>query len=343
MLLNEIAEKLELQLKGPGDVLISGLAGLETARPDELSFLSNPRYVTKLKDSKAGAVILSPEAPEVSMPSLVSENPYLSFARAIELFYQAPQPVQGIHPTAWIADSAQLGEDCSVGAHVTIGEGVVVGKRAKIYPNVTIYPGAVIGDDFIAHSNSVIREYCHIGNRVILQNGAVIGADGFGFAPRADKSYYKIIQSGTVVLEDDVEIGANSCVDRSTLGETRIGKGTKLDNLVQIGHGAGVGEHNVLAAQTGISGSVKMGSYNVLAGQVGISGHITIGDGSIFTAQTGVARSVADNSVLSGTPEMDSGLWKKNYLLMFKFPELVKTVKQLTKEVEALKEAAGKN
>jgi len=342
MLLKEIAEKLELQLRGPGDVLINGLAGLESAGPDELSFLSNPRYVTRLRDSKAGAVILSPEAPEVSMPSLVSENPYLSFARAVELFYLPPQAVRGIHPTAWIADSAQIGGECSVGAHVTIGDGAVIGERAVIYPNVTIYPGAVIGDDFIAHSNSVVREYCLIGNRVILQNGAVIGADGFGFAPRADKSYYKIVQSGIVVLEDDVEIGANSCVDRSTFGESRIGKGTKLDNLVQIGHGATVGEHNVLAAQTGVAGSVKMGSYNVLAGQVGIAGHITIGDGSIFTAQTGVARSVKDNSVLSGTPEMDSGLWKKNYLLMHKFPEVNKVVKKLVKEVEELKKSEEK-
>jgi len=342
MLLKEIAEKLELQLRGPGDVLINGLAGLESAGPDELSFLSNPRYVTRLKDSKAGAVILAPEAPEVSMPSLVSENPYLSFAQAIELFYLPPQAVRGIHPTAWIADSAQIGGECSIGAHVTIGEGAVIGERAVIYPNVTIYPGAVIGDDFIAHSNSVVREYCRIGNRVILQNGAVIGADGFGFAPRADKSYYKIVQSGIVVLEDDVEIGANSCVDRSTLGESRIGRGTKLDNLVQIGHGTTLEEHNVLAAQTGVAGSVKMGSYNVLAGQVGISGHITIGDGSIFSAQTGVARSVKDNSVLSGTPEMDSGLWKKNYLLMHKFPEVNKAVNKLVKEVEELKKSAEK-
>jgi len=338
MLLKEIAEKLELQLRGSGDVLIHGLAGLEEAGPDELSFLSNSRYVTKLQASNAGAIILSPEAHAVSVPTLVSENPYLSFARAIELFYQPPQPVWGIHPTAWIADSAQLGEECSVGAHVTIGEGAVIGERAVIYPNVTIYPGVVIGDDFVAHSNSVVREYCRIGNRVILQNGVVIGADGFGFAPREDKSYYKIIQSGIVVLEDDVEIGANSCVDRSTLGESRIGKGTKLDNLVQIGHGAVVGEHNVLAAQTGVAGSVKMGNYNVLAGQVGLAGHITVGNGSIFTAQTGVARSVKDNSVLSGTPEMDSGLWKKNYLLMFKFPELVKTVKKLSRELEELKQ-----
>ena len=337
MLLREIAEKLSLELKGQGEIEIQGLAGLEEAGPEELSFLSNPRYVTKLKDSRAGAIIMSPEAPDVSVPALISDNPYLSFAQAIELFYQSPKPIPGIHPTAWIADSAKIGEDCSIGAHVTIGEGAVIGDRATIYPSVTIYPEAVIGDDFVAHSNSVVREYCRIGDRVILQNGAIIGADGFGFAPRADKSYYKIVQSGIVVLEDDVEIGANSCVDRSTLGESRVGKGTKLDNLVQIGHGTSVGEHNVLAAQTGLAGSVKMGSCNVLAGQVGIAGHITIGDGSIFTAQTGVARSVKDKSVLSGTPEMESGLWKKNYLLMQKFPELVKTIKQLSREVEELK------
>ena len=337
MLLKEIAEKLTLELRGQGEIEIHGLAGLEEAGPEELSFLSNPRYVTKLKDSKAGAIIMSPDAPEVSVPALISDNPYLSFAQAIELFYESPAPIPGIHPTAWIAESARVGEGCSIGAHVSIGEGAVIGDRATLYPSVTIYPEAVIGDDFIAHSNSVVREYCRIGDRVILQNGAIIGADGFGFAPRADKSYYKIVQSGIVVLEDDVEIGANSCVDRSTLGESRVGKGTKLDNLVQIGHGTTVGEHNVLAAQTGLAGSVKMGNNNVLAGQVGIAGHITIGDGSIFTAQTGVARSVKDKSVLSGTPEMDSGLWKKNYLLMQKFPELVKTVKQLSREIEELK------
>lgn len=337
MLLREIAQKLDLELRGSGDVRIRGLAGLEEAGPEDLSFLSNPKYVTKLKNSRAGAVILSPESPETPIPSLLSDNPYLSFAYALELFYQPPETIPGIHPTAWIAESARLGEDCSIGAHVSIGEEAVIGDRAVIHPNVTIYPGAVIGDDFIAHSNSVVREFCRIGDRVILQNGAVIGADGFGFAPRADKSYYKIVQSGITVLEDDVEIGANSCVDRSTLGESRVAKGTKLDNLVQIGHGTSVGSHNVIAAQSGLAGSVKMGSYNVLAGQVGIAGHITIGDGSIFTAQTGVARSVDDNSVLSGTPEMESGLWKKNYLLMHKFPELVKTVKQLSREVEELK------
>ncbi len=343
MLLKEIADKLELELRGRGEVPINGLSGLEEAGPEDLSFLSNPRYVTKLKGSRAGAIILSPDAPEVAVPSLVSDNPYLSFARAIELFYQPPEVIPGIHPTAWIAESAQIGEGCSIGAHASIGEGVVIGDRAVIHPNVTIYPGVVIGDDFVAHSNSVVREYCRIGHRVILQNGAVIGADGFGFAPRGDRSYYKIVQSGIVVLEDDVEIGANSCVDRSTLGESRVGKGTKLDNLVQIGHGTTVGEHNVLAAQTGLAGSVRMGNHNVLAGQVGIAGHITIGDGSVFTAQTGVARSVKDNSVLSGTPEMDSGLWKKNYLLMHKYPELVKSVRQLTSEIEELKEQINKS
>lgn len=343
MRLKDIAAELDLQLRGEGELEVKGVAGLEEAGPDELSFLSNPKYVTKLKTSKAGAVILSPDAPEVSVPVLISDNPYLAFARALELFYQPPEAIPGIHPTAWIAESARLGEGCSIGAHVSIGEEVIIGDRAVLHPNVTIYPGAVIGDDFVAHSNSTVREYCRIGNRVILQNGAVIGADGFGFAPRQDRSYYKIVQSGIVVLEDDVEIGANSCVDRSTLGESRIGRGTKLDNLVQIGHGTTVGEHNVMAAQTGLAGSVKMGSFNVLAGQVGIAGHLSIGDGSVFTAQTGVARSVKDNSVLSGTPEMESGLWKKNYLLLQRFPELVKTVKLLTKEVEKLKKELDQN
>jgi UDP-3-O-[3-hydroxymyristoyl] glucosamine N-acyltransferase len=336
-----MAQRLGCELKGDPGLEIRGVAGIEEADPDQITFLSNPKYVRQLETTRAGAVIVAPEVNAPGRNLLVSENPYLAFAQALELFYQPPRPEPGVHPKADVAPSAILGADCSVGPNVVIGEGVRIGSRAVLHPNVVIYPFARIGDDFVAHSGACVREHCVIGDRVILQNGAVVGSDGFGFAPRADRTYYKIVQSGIVVLEDDVELGANTCVDRATVGETRIGRGTKLDNLVQIGHGCRVGEHNVLAAQVGLAGSTRVENYVMLAGQVGAAGHLTIGEGVVATAQTGIARSVPAGARISGTPEMDSNLWKKNYLLMLEFPELVKTIRRLQKEVAELRDSKG--
>lgn len=341
MKLGEIARRLDCQLQGPEDLEIRGVAGIEEAGPDELTFVSNPKYMHWIHETRAGAIILGPDAPATSRPVLFSDNPYLAFARAIELFYRPPAPVPGIHPTAVIASTARVGEDPSIGAHVVIGEGVRLGDRAILHPHVTLYPYAEIGDDFVAHSHAVVREYCRIGHRVILQNGAVIGADGFGFAPRSDQSYYKIVQAGIVVLEDDVEVGAHSCIDRATVGETRVEAGTKIDNLVQIGHGSRVGRHSVLAAQVGLAGSTRVGNHVMLAGQVGAAGHLSIGDGVIATAQTGIARSVEPGRRISGTPEMDSALWKRNYLISLELPELVKTLRRLEKRVARLEEESG--
>jgi len=337
MKLRRIAELLNCELRGSGDVEISGVAGIEEAEASHLTFVSNAKYIPKIKTARAGAIILSPDAPSTSIPTLLCSDPYTAFAKAIELFYQAPKPLPGIHPTATVSPGVTMGDNASVGANVVIGEGVRLGHNCILYPNVTIYPFAEIGDNFVAHSNSVVREYCKIGHRVILQNGAVIGADGFGFAPQKNGGYYKIVQSGIVVLEDDVEIGAHACVDRATVGETRISRGTKLDNLVQIGHGSRVGEDTAMAAQSGVAGSTKVGNRVFLGGQVGAAGHLTIGDGVVAIAQTGIARSVEAGKMISGAPEMDFALWKKNYLLMLHFPELVQTVKQLKKEVEELK------
>lgn len=333
MKLKHIAKKLGCKLKSSDDIDIHGVSGIEEAKPDELTFLSNPKYVSKLESTKAGAILLSTDAPTTKIPTLISDNPYLSFAKAVELFYQPPELISGIHPTATIADSAVLGENHSIGANVVIGEGVSLGANAVLHPNVTIYPFAKIGKDFIAHSNTVIREYCEIGDRVILQNGAVIGADGFGFAPQKDGRFYKIVQSGITILEDDVEIGANTCIDRATVGETRIQTGTKVDNLVQVGHGSRVGSRTLLAAQVGLAGSTTVGQEVKLAGQVGVAGHLSIGDGVIATAQTGIARSVKAEKTISGTPEMDSALWKRNYIILRELPELTRTVKQLEKKL----------
>ncbi|MEE8349455.1 MAG: UDP-3-O-(3-hydroxymyristoyl)glucosamine N-acyltransferase [Acidobacteriota bacterium] len=338
MKLGEIAEKLGCQIRGSREIEINGVAGIDDAERDQLTFVSNPKYLSQIQSTRAGAIILSPKAPSSSIPTLICENPYLSFAHAIELFYQPPEPVPGIHPTATVADTSTLGENCSIGANTVIGEGVQLGDNAVLYPNVVIYPHARIGDDFQAHAHSVVREHCRIGDRVILQNGAIVGSDGFGFAPEADESYYKMRQSGIAVLEDDVEVGANTCIDRATVGETRIGQGTKLDNLVQIGHGSRVGHHTILAGQVGLAGSTRVGDHVMLGGQVGVAGHITIGDRAVATAQTGIARSVDSGKVISGTPEMDSGLWKRNYLLLKELPHFVDTIKRLEKEVAELKE-----
>jgi UDP-3-O-[3-hydroxymyristoyl] glucosamine N-acyltransferase len=337
MQLDEIAKQLGCELRGNPDTEILGVAGILEATGTDLTFVSNPKYLRNIKESGAGAIILGPEAPVTSIPTLISKNPYLAFAKAIELFYSPPTLMPGLHPTAFVSDSAVLGEDYSIGANVVVGDDARIGNRAVLHPNVTIYPGAEIGDDFTAHSNSVVREYTRIGNRVILQNGAIVGADGFGFAPMKDKSYYKIVQSGIVIIEDDVELGANTCIDRATVGNTRVRRGTKLDNLVQIGHGSEVGEDTILAAQTGLAGSSDIGDRVMLAGQVGVAGHLRIGDDVIATAQTGIARSVKDGSKISGTPEMESGLWKKIYILLHNLPALSKEVKQLRKELDFLK------
>ncbi len=339
MKLAAIARHLDCELVGDGEIEILGAAGIEEAGPEDLTFLSNPKYLSKVRSCQAGAIIVSLDSPATDIPRLISENPYLSFARVIELFYRPPQVIPGIHPAATIAETARLGEDYSIGANAVIGEGAVIGDRAVLHPNVIIYPYAQIGDDFVAHSHAVVREYCRIGDRVILQNGAVIGADGFGFAPRGDGSYHKILQAGIVVLEDDVEIGAQACIDRATVGETRIGSSTKIDNLVQIGHGSQVGKDTVLAAQVGLAGSTRVGDRVMLAGQVGVAGHLTIEDDVIATGQTGIGRSVKAGSKISGTPEMDSSLWRRNYVILQRLPGLVRTVRALQKELRELAES----
>jgi len=277
MKLRQIAEALGCRLVGDGEIDITGVAGMEQAGPTELTFLANPKYAAKLKDSRAAAILVSEPVEGTGMRLLVSENPYLDFARALELFYTPPRPVPGIHPTAVIAASASLGPEASIGAYVVIGENVTIGRRAVLHPHVVIYEGARIGDDFQAHSHAVVREFCRIGNRVILQNGVVIGGDGFGFAKRADGSHYKIVQSGIAVIEDDVEIQSLSAVDRATVGESRVRRGAKIDNLVQVGHSSVVGEDNILCAQVGLAGSSILEKDVLLAGQVGIAGHLTVG------------------------------------------------------------------
>src|SRR6185312_3732115 len=280
MKLRELADALECSISHEPDIDISGVRGIEAASSGDITFLSNPKYAAKLKTTQASAVIAA--QPVSGIPTLISSNPYLDFARALEHFYQPPRPKPGVHPSAAIPASAQIGDGASIGAFVAIGDNVVIGRDAVLHPHVVIYEGARIGDRFTAHSHAVVREYCQIGNRVILQNGVVVGGDGYGFAKRADNTHYKIVQSGITVIEDDVEIQSLTSVDRATFGETRVRRGAKIDSLVQIGHNCVVGEDNIICAQTGLAGSSVTEKNVLLAGQVGLSGHLTVHEGAII-------------------------------------------------------------
>jgi len=329
--LGDIAERLECSLKGDADLDITGVVGIERAETGHLTFVSNPKYASKVRTTKASAVIVSPDFPDIPAATLRSGNPYLTFARAIELFYTAPQPARGVDPTARISAKAKIGENASIGPFVVIEDNVEIGNHCTIYPFVHISHGVRAGDHFKAYAHVSVREYCRIGNNVILQDGAKIGTDGYGYAKKDDGSYYKIVQSGIVVLEDDVEIGANSTVDRATIGETRIRRGAKIDNLVQIGHSSDVGEDGLLCAQVGLAGSSKIGRSVILTGQVGVAGHLEIGDRVIATAQTGIPNSIEADKVVSGYPAIDNKLWLKSSAVFKRLPELLKRIEALEK------------
>jgi UDP-3-O-[3-hydroxymyristoyl] glucosamine N-acyltransferase len=330
--LSDVAARLDCILKGEGGIEIRGVVGIDEAEPGHLTFVSNPKYAAKARTTKASAVIVSLDFPEIERPTLRSGNPYLSFARAVELFYSAPVPQSGIDPSARIASSARLGQGASVGPYVVIEDDVQIGVNCTLHPFVHIGRGARIGDNFKAYSHVSVREFCRIGNNVILQDGAKIGTDGFGYAKKDDASYYKIVQSGIVVLEDDVEVGANATIDRGTIGETRVRRGAKIDNLVQVGHASDVGEDTLLCAQVGLAGSSKIGRSVILTGQVGVAGHLEIGDRVIATAQTGIPNSVEADKVISGYPAIDNKLWLKSSAVFKRLPELLKRIEALEKK-----------
>ncbi len=334
MKLCEIAAALGCALHGDGELEITGVAGVEHAGPGELTFLANPKYAPKARNTKAGAILAAEAIP--GLTCLVSENPYLDFARALALFYQPPRPAPGVHHLASIAPTAVLGENCSIGPFAVVGERVRLGRNAVLHPHVVIYEGAEIGDDFLAHSHAVVREFCRIGHRVILQNGVVIGGDGFGFAKRADGTHFKIVQSGVAIIEDDVEIQSLTSVDRATVGETIVKRGAKVDSLVQIGHACIVGEDNIICAQTGLAGSTVLERNVLLAGQVGSAGHLTVHEGAIVYAQSGIGGDVAARSRISGSPAFAANEWLRAATAFPKLPELLKTVRELKKRIEEL-------
>jgi UDP-3-O-[3-hydroxymyristoyl] glucosamine N-acyltransferase len=334
MRLNRIAEALGCRLEGDGELEISGVSGMENAVPGQLTFLANPKYAHKVKHTRASAILIS--EPLAGIASLVSENPYLEFARALALFYQPPRPAPGIHPLAYVAPTAVVAQNCSIGPFAVVGEHVRIGRNAVLHPHVVIYEGVEIGDDFLAHSHAAVREFCRIGDRVILQNGVVVGGDGFGFAKRGDGTHLKIVQSGVTVIEDDVEVQSLTSVDRATVGETRVKRGAKIDSLVQVGHACTVGEDNIICAQAGLAGSTVLEKDVLLAGQAGSSGHLTVHAGAIVYAQSGIGGDVPAGARISGSPAFAANEWLRAVTAFSKLPEMVKTLRELKKRVDEL-------
>ncbi len=337
MKLGEIAKRLACTVEGDAQLEITGVAGIEDAKQGDLTFLANRKYRPALETTRASAVLVAPDAGHVRIAALRSANPYLDFARAIELFHAAPAFPSGVHSTAVVAKSAKIGAGAHIGPYCYVDEDVEIGRNAVLHSFVSIYRGAKIGDDFFAHSHSAVRERCRIGDRVLLQNGVVIGSDGFGFARETNGSWYKMRQSGITIIGDDVEIQAHSAIDRATVGETRIGRGTKLDNFVQVGHASIVGEDTLLCGQVGLAGTTHVGNKCILAGQVGAAGHLTIGDGATLTAQSGVPGDVPAGALYSGYPAMDNHEWRKSIAVFNRLPELQKELRDIRTEIAALR------
>ena len=331
MKLGELARRLDCDVAGDTGIEITGVIGMEQAGPNHLTFLANKKYASKVKHTRAAAILVKEPLKDAHPVSVVSANPYHDFARALALFYQPPRQTPGIDARAAIAASADIGEGASIGAFAVIGEKVRIGRNAVIHPHVVIYEGARIGDDFLAHSHAAVREYCRIGDRVILQNGVVVGGDGFGFAKTAAGTHFKIVQSGNTVLEDDVEIQSLTSIDRATVGETRIRRGAKIDSLVQVGHACVVGEDNIICAQTGLAGSSILQKNVLLAGQVGISGHLTIHDNAVIYGQSGIGGDVPAGACMSGSPAFDAREWLRAITAFQKLPEIWKAVRELQK------------
>lgn len=336
MKLLELAERFSCQIDGDANLEIQGVATLEDAREGQISFLTNSKYLPLAKATKASAIIVGLDGLPFDKPVLKHPNPYFIFAKVLELFFPCRPSRAGIHATAVIADSARLGKDVTVGAFSFIGAGCEIGDHVILEPHVTILENVRIGRHSHIQAGAVIRQGVRIGEDCIVQSNTVLGSDGFGFAKQDDGSWYKIVQAGTVILEDRIEIGAGTMVDRATLGETRLHSGAKLDNLIQVGHGSSVGENTLLCAQVGLAGSTEVGRNVILAGQVGTVGHLKIGDNVIATGQTGVPGSVEANSVISGSPAIDNKRWLRATAIFAKLPDLLKTVKDLEKRLKEL-------
>ena len=334
--ITEIAQLVAGELDGDETLLINNVAKIEEAVAGQLTFISNPRYAKYIDTTNASAVLVSRDFPRTDKTVIRTENPYLAFLKVLKKFHPSIETLaSGIHSTAVIDSSSQIGEKVSIGAHVVIGKHCRIGDNARIHPGVVISDDVTVGVSTVLYPNVTIRERVTIGNHVIIHNGTVIGSDGFGFA-REGEHYHKIPQVGTVVIEDNVEIGANCTVDRATLGETRIKKGAKLDNLIQVAHNVVIGENTVIAAQTGISGSTKIGAGVIVGGQVGFVGHIEIGDNTSIGAQSGVSKSLPANAVYFGYPAKPIMQAKREEAALRKLPDLIKRISEMEKQLKEL-------
>ncbi len=332
----KLARLLNCPFEGDGATEIQGISSLEKAKKGDLVFLTHRKYLSLLERSKASAAIIPSEERYERIPVIKSENPHISFVKAVEIFYKPYRPEPGIHPSALFSPSAKLGKDVSIGPFAFIGDEAEIGDKTVIFPFVAIYPWVKIGKETVIHSHVSIREKVKIGSRVIIHNGAVIGSDGFGYLQEKDRPHIKIPQVGTVIIEDDVEVGANAAIDRAALGETIIKKGTKIDNLVQVAHNVEVGPHSILAGQVGISGSTKIGKNVIMGGQVAVADHVNIGDNVMVAGRTGITKDVPPNSIIGGFPHLDIKEWRKSATMLPRLYDLAKDVKRLKKKIEEL-------
>jgi UDP-3-O-[3-hydroxymyristoyl] glucosamine N-acyltransferase len=333
--LGELAVLVGGSVEGDPTLVIIGVAGLQDARVGEITFVAQPKYLRLLKTAKASAVILDRTMP-ADRPAIRVDQPYRAFATLLTLFHPRPRPRPGIVEPGVRGEGVCLGQDVTLWPFVTLSDDVTIGDRVVLYPGVFVGPGSSIGDDSVLYANVTLYDHVTVGRRVVIHAGAVLGADGFGYVPGADGHHQKIPQVGGVRVEDDVEIGANVCIDRATLGETRIRRGTKIDNLVHIAHNVEVGEDNLLLAQVGISGSCHLGTQVTLAGQVGVSDHVRIGDHATVIAQAGIARDVEPRTVMSGTPALPHNLWRRVQAAIPRLPELLRTIATLERRLAAL-------
>jgi UDP-3-O-[3-hydroxymyristoyl] glucosamine N-acyltransferase len=340
--LREIADRLGCRLEGDGGIEILRVAGIQQAQPGDLTFVSNTRYLEHLETTRASAVILGPHTRLHAAPQgcavLHSDDPYSTFAQALGMFGQATPPATGIDRLSSIAGDATIGADVSIGPFVVIGARAAIGARTILYPNVVVGPGARVGDDCVIHSHASLRDRVVIGNRVVLHDGVVVGGDGFGFATQRDGTHLKVPQHADVVIEDDVEIGANSTIDRPAVGETRISAGTKIDNLVHIAHGVVVGRRVLLAAQVGIAGSAVIEDDVMMAGQSGVTGHIRVGRGAKIGAKSAVLQPVDAGGFVTGQPAIDHADWRRASVVFRHLPTLKKRVEELEQHIAELEE-----
>lgn len=337
----QIAQFVQGVIEGDENATVNTFAKIEDGKPGAISFLSNPKYTHYIYDTES-SIVLVDKSVELEKPTKATlikvDNAYECVAKLLQLYESMKPKKTGIDTLAFISPSAKIGENVYIGAFAYIGDNVVIGDGCQIYPNVVICENAKVGNDCLFYPNVTIYHDCHVGNRVTLHAGSVVGSDGFGFAP-SENGYDKIPQIGIVTIEDDVEIGANTCIDRSTMGSTFVRKGVKLDNLVQIAHNTDIGANTVMSAQVGIAGSTKVGQWCMFGGQVGIAGHITIGNKVFLGAQSGVPSSLKDNQTLIGTPPMEKLPYFKSQAIFQKLPDLYKQIQKLQKEVDELKKS----